>query len=94
MQRILKWKKGLYLALVVGITALAVYGIGNTFQSVQDVAQAHAADTLSTGSSDANNGLIPGGTLCSYYSCTGCGGCINQQVQQSAAGIQTNTTTY
>jgi hypothetical protein len=93
MQRISKGKKELYLALIVGITALAVYGIHNTAQAFNDLNQAQTTLALNTSSSDITVRLNPGGTLCSYYGCSGCSGCVNQQFQQSTAVTQVDTNT-
>lgn len=93
MPRLSKWKKGICLALMAGIIALAVYGIHNTVQSYQNIQQAQTALALTTGSSDTNASFGPGGTLCSYYGCSGCGGCVNRQFQQSTSITEEYTST-
>jgi hypothetical protein len=79
-----KSKKALYALLAMGIIGFATYGVYNTVLAFNDTHQSQTSGTmLVSDSSGLDRSMVPGGTFCNPYGCSGCTGCVSLQYQQN-----------
>lgn len=81
MTQMMKWKNSIFLYVTIAILGLAFYGIYHSITKYNEVKQIQSGLDSVSETSAISNELLPGGTLCSYYGCSGCGGCIFSQYQ-------------
>jgi hypothetical protein len=81
MAKLMKWKNSIFLCVTIWILGLAFYGVYHSITKYNELKQIQSGLNSVREASETSNELLPGGTLCSYYGCSGCGGCVFSQYQ-------------
>ena len=81
MTKLMKWKKSIFLCVTIVIPGLAFYGIYHSITKYNELRQIQSALKSVSEASETSDKLLPGGTLCSYFGCSDCGGCVYSQYE-------------
>ena len=81
MAKLMKWKNSIFLCVTIGILGLAFYGIYHSITKYNELKQIQSALSSVSEAPETSEELFPGSILCSYYGCSGCGGCVFSQYQ-------------